>query len=164
MKLRKSLDSRAVFTFLYFASLLVYLVIGFLPADAAEYDISTNIMIPSINLESDVATLHLDNNELKTPDTIVGRFTMAKHKTFLVGHASTVFRDLNKLEIGAKIIYDDSKYEVIETEILEKNTINMMELFAETDEYTLVIMTCAGEDLGGGDATHRLIVTAVLDE
>ena len=37
----------------------------------------------------------------------------------------------------------------------------MDEVLAPTEQNTLVIMTCAGEDLGGGDATHRLIVTAV---
>ena len=164
MKLRKSLDLRIIFTFLYFASIFVYVAVGFLPADAAKYDIATNVVIPSIGLDADVATLHLEGDELLTPDFIVGRFTMAKHKTFLVGHASTVFRDLNQLEVGAEIWYDDSHYVVTDKVVREKSTINMMELLKETEKYTLVIMTCAGEDLGGGDATHRLIITAVIDE
>ena len=37
----------------------------------------------------------------------------------------------------------------------------MPKLLSASNEKTIVIMTCAGEDLGKGDATHRLILTAI---
>jgi sortase (surface protein transpeptidase) len=36
----------------------------------------------------------------------------------------------------------------------------MMDLLKKEDREALVVMTCAGELLGGGEATHRLIVNA----
>ena len=34
---------------------------------------------------------------------------------------------------------------------------------SEEEKDTLVLMTCAGEDLGNGDSTHRLLVTATAE-
>ena len=45
-------------------------------------------------------------------------------------------------------------------EILEKAMIDMGEIVAETDENTIILMTCYGEPLGGQDFSHRFIVTA----
>mgnify|MGYP003312839861 CR=1 FL=1 len=48
----------------------------------------------------------------------------------------------------------------IDCDFEEKSMINMAEILQEEDKDTLVLMTCAGEDLGNGDSTHRLLVTA----
>ncbi len=47
--------------------------------------------------------------------------------------------------------------------VKEKSMISMSELLKADDKETIVIMTCAGESLENGDATHRLIVTAVAE-
>ena len=37
----------------------------------------------------------------------------------------------------------------------------MNKILEASDKDTVVLMTCAGKDLGNGDASHRLIVTAI---
>ena len=46
-------------------------------------------------------------------------------------------------------------------ETLEKAAVDMSGILAKASRQTIVVMTCAGQDLGGGDATHRLLVTAI---
>ena len=161
MELGKHLRLRDVLMGLYVVAFAVYLVVGLQPAEAANYDVATELVIPSIRLESDVVTLHLEHRELKTPDTIVGRYARAENKTLLVGHSTTVFQDLDEVQVGDVVHYDELDYVVTETKVVAKNEVDMMGLLEETDEETIVIMTCAGELIGGGDATHRLLVTAV---
>ena len=146
---------------LYMLVFGAYVIWGLQPAEAVKsYEISAELSIPSIDLTSDVTALQLEDHELKTPDTIVGSFSRAENKTLLIGHSSTVFQDLNKVKFGDRIVYN-GEYVVNKIEVLEKNDINMSNLLAAAEEDTIVIMTCAGADLGNGDATHRLIVTAV---
>lgn len=160
MELRKRLDFRIVVMGIFAFVFMVYLIIGLQPADAANYEISAELSIPSIGLESDVTTLTLKDKVLETPDYIVGSFSRAKNKTLLIGHSSTVFQDLGEVKIGDAIEYDETGYRVVETKVFEKAEISMEEILAAEDTDTLVIMTCAGEDLGDGDATHRLIIVA----
>lgn len=161
MELKHRWDDRVVFTGLYFVCFVAYLVLGFGLVNAADYDASASLLIPKINLISDVTKLELEDGELKTPDTIVGSYTRELNKTLLIGHSSLVFRDLDKTSVGDEIVYDNNIYHIISSEVLIKQDINMIKLLKKASRDTLVIMTCAGEDLGGGDATHRLIVTAV---
>lgn len=161
MELKKRLNIRTVLIGLYVVVFVAYVIVGLKPAEAAQsYEISAELNIPSINLTSDVTTLQLENRELKTPDNIVGSFSRAENKTLLIGHSSTVFQNLNRVAFGEEINYNDHIYTVRKIETLEKSEIDMSKLLARAKEDTLVIMTCAGDDLGGGDATHRLIVTA----
>ena len=161
MELRKRISPRIILAGLYILFFLVYIIVGLQPAEAANsYEISTKLSIPSIELDSDVTTLYMEDHKLETPDDIVGEFTRAKNKTLLIGHAKTVFKDLYKTKVKDEIIYNDKLYIVSNIETLEKLDINMNRLLSEADEDTIVIMTCAGTDLGNGDATHRLIVTA----
>ncbi|MBQ8985251.1 class F sortase [Candidatus Saccharibacteria bacterium] len=161
MELKHRRDYRKVFVILYVLAFAIYLTVGLQPADAAHYEISGKISIPSINLTSSVTTLELSDNRLNTPDTIVGSYTRGENKTFLIGHSSTVFKDLYKVKPGDKISYGDVEYTITSLETLAKDDIDMKKLLVKTKEKTLVIMTCAGESLEGNDATHRLIVTAV---
>lgn len=161
MELKKRLNIGTVLIGLYVVVFVAYVIVGLKPAEAAQgYEISAELNIPSINLTSDVTTLQLENRELKTPDNIVGSFSRAENKTLLIGHSSTVFQNLNRVAFGEEINYNDHIYTVQKIETLEKSEIDMSKLLARAKKDTLVIMTCAGDDLGGGDATHRLIVTA----
>lgn len=160
MELKKRVDLRRVLIILYILFFVIYIIIGLQPAKATSYEISTEIFIPRINLTSDVTDLALKNHALETPETIVGSFSRAKNKTLLIGHSSSVFKNLNQLSVGDKIIYDLDGYEIIEKKIIPKDKIKMDELLKAEKIGTLVLMTCAGEDLGDGDATERLIITA----
>ena len=165
MELKKRLNIRTVLIGLYTVVFVTYVIVGLKPAEAAQgYEISAELNIPSIGLVSDVTILQLENHELKTPDAIVGSFSRAENKTLLIGHSSTVFQSLDKVAVGEEVDYDDRIYIVQKIETLEKSEINMSELLEKADEDTLVIMTCAGTDLGNGDATHRLIVTAEIKD
>lgn len=163
---RKLLDGiklKHVFTLLYFLCFFVYLVVGLSPAKAAEYEAATEIKIPAIGLVSDVVTLHVQDNTLPTPDEIVGRYTVTPHKTLLIGHSATVFQRLGEIRNGDTIYYDDTTYMVTHRQTYLRENIVMKDLLAAAEKDTIVIMTCAGQDLGGGEATHRLIVTAVAE-
>ena len=165
MELKKRLNIRTVLIGLYAVVFVVYVIVGLQPAEAVQgYETSAELNIPSIGLTSDVTTLQLEDRELKTPDTIVGSFSRAENKTLLIGHSSTVFKDLNKLVLGEEISYNDHIYIVQKIETLEKAEVKMSELLKKTDKDTLAIMTCAGADLGNGDATHRLIITAEIKD
>ena len=166
MELKKRLSIRTVLIGLYVVVFVAYLAFGLRPAaEAAQgYEISAELNIPSISLTSGVTTLQLENRELKTPDAIVGSFSRAENKTLLIGHSSTVFKHLNKLMLGEEIIYNDHIYIVQKIETLEKSEVKMSELLKKADKDTLTIMTCAGTDLGNGDATHRLIITAEIKD
>ena len=160
MELRQRLDPRVIFTGLYAVLLAIYIIVGLQPVGAAELEVAAEVSIPAINLTSDVTNLELNGNKLDTPGTIVGSYSQAENKTLLIGHSTTVFRDLDKVKVGDEIDYDGKVYKVLKSETLEKSEIDMRKLLKAADEDTLVIMTCAGELLDGGDATHRLIITA----
>ena len=161
MELKRWWDGKVIFTIVYCVCFVLYLFAVFWPVEAKSYAVSAHLLIPSIGLSSDVTTVDLADGELETPDTIVGSYVRSAHKNFLFGHSSTVFNKLHEVKTGDEIVYEDTKYKVISSEILEKNDINMNKLLRASERDTLVVMTCAGEDLGEGDATHRLILTAV---
>ena len=161
MKLKHRWDFRVVFTGLYFVCFAVYLIFSFRIASAVDYEISTVLLIPDIGLKSGVTELELYDGKLNTPDAIVGSFSKTKNKTLLIGHSSTVFGDLEEVDNGSEIVYNNNIYYVVGFEVLAKADIDMNKLLSEAERDTLVIMTCAGESLGDKDATHRLILTAV---
>lgn len=164
MELRKRIDLRYVFIGVYILAFLVYIIYGLRPIDAVHSEgISGSIEIPAIGLSSGVTRIELEGNKLPTPEKIVGSYSSNPNNTLLIGHEATIFKDLKNVELGDKVVYDDSTYKVNDIRIIEKDQINMRDVLAEKDETTLSIMTCAGTSLGGGDATHRLIVTAVQE-
>ena len=145
----------------YVAAFATYLILGFQPTSATHYEISGNLNIPSIGLNSDVTSLELKDHKLDTPNTIVGSYSANTNKVFLIGHSTTVFKNLEKIKVGNLVEYNGKKYRVTNTKTLAKEDINMKSLLASEDHNTLVIMTCAGEILANQDATHRFIVTAL---
>lgn len=165
MKLRRRyLDARSVFVVATILTTVVYFAVGLSPARATDYEIGAVVEIPSIQLVSDVAKLNLTNDGLKTPDTIAGSYSQNKNKTLLIGHSTTVFENLNEVDLNAEIIYEGSAYKITEISMMRKEKIVMSEILRAEEKDTLVLMTCAGELLSGGDATHRLMVKAVRVE
>ena len=160
MELRRRFDIRRVVIVAYILAFVVYLLVGLMPVGAAEYVVSDEIEIPSIGLESDVTELRLEDHVLNTPDTIVGSYTRAYNKTLLIGYATTVFQDLNLVEVGAEIYYNGKTYVVNEITLWRKEGVEMDRILAGAEQDTIMIMTCAGE-IHGIDASHRLVLTAV---
>ena len=161
MELKQHLDARWIFVGLYLLAFVIYLVIGLQPADATSYEVSAKLLIPQIGLDTAVTDLTLDEGQLNTPEMIVGSYSKAKNKTLLIGHSSTVFQDLDQIDLGDLINYDGKDYKVKRIDLMRKSQIDMSELLAPAEKDTIVIMTCAGELFQNGDATHRLILTAV---
>lgn len=152
-----------VLTTTFFMIMLpIYLFIGLQPAplvDAASYP---SLEIPAIHLKTPVASVELIDRQLAVPATIAGIYQPFANKLFIIGHSSTVFRNLDQLEIGQTFSYDGGQFIITDRKILEKSTISMNEILSDTPEKTIIIMTCAGESLPDQDATHRLIITAKL--
>ena len=161
MELKRHLNLRYVFVGLYVLLFVTYIVVGLQPAGATQYEIAAALSIPNIELESGVTELALHDGRLDTPDTIVGSYSRYNNKVLLIGHSTTVFERLKEVQIGDEITYDNDAYRVVSRYEQVKQDISMHKLLSDEDEKTLVLMTCAGELLGNGDATHRLIITAV---
>lgn len=162
MELERRFDFRKIFGILYVTTFLVYLIAGFIPAGATTPEISEALVIPSIHLASGVTNVSLVDHKLDTPDTVVGSYQPTENKTFLIGHSTTAFSNLKNIDIGDYLYYGGLKYRVVKTSLQKKSDVDMKKILADTDIKTVVMMTCAGELVGGGDATHRFIVTAVL--
>lgn len=162
MEIKKRLDFRMVIAGLYIFAFLAYLLVGFMPAEATDYEISTQLSIPSAGIYSDVTKLSLENHELKTPDTIVGSFSRADNKTLLIGHSSTVFKDLELAQIGDEITYNNTIYYIYNIYTVDKSEVDMKRILRKAENDTLILMTCAGEPIGETDATQRLIIEASI--
>ena len=163
MELRKRLNPVHIVMCVIMLGFLCYMLYGLQMADAVDSNVDASLSIPSIDLKTDVVNLNLENGKLNTPDSIVGSYTNHYNKTLLIGHSTTAFQKLKNIDLKALIKYDNKTYNVISIEQFEKNKVDMKKLLASSDIDTLVLMTCAGELLDNGDATHRLIVTAVRD-
>lgn len=161
MELKQRLDPRIVFTGLYVILFLVYLVIGLQPADAAQYLISGNLTVPSIGLSSDIAKVELENGNLNTPNSIIGEYLTGNGRPFLFGHSTSVFQNLDDIKHGDVIYYNNKMYSVSDISVQEKSEIDMVNLLRKNENDSIVLMTCAGELYKDGDASHRLIVTAI---
>ena len=164
MEIRARLDFRKIVIPLYAVCFVVYLIFGLTPtsAGATYYEISGNLEIPAIDLNSDVTTLNIEDHKLKTPRTIGGSYSRSENKTLLIGHSSTVFSKLDQIWVGDIVNYNGYSYLVKDIIVDKKENINMRELLRAAETDTLIIMTCAGNDLEDGDATHRLIITAEI--
>lgn len=139
----------------------VFFYIGFQPASTTEALSYETLTINSIKLEAPVAPLQLEDHQLTAPAKIAGAYSQNPHRELIIGHSSTVFRNLEQVTIGTEIIYGEKTYIVTQVETLPKSEISMQSILATSETDTIVIMTCAGDPLPGQDATHRLIITAV---
>lgn len=154
-----------VVTALFFLILLpIYVTVSFHPASSIDYAAYPTLEIPEINLSTPVAELQLQDRQLIAPATIAGSYRQNASKTLLIGHSSTVFRNLHQIQAGDIFTYQNKAYQVTSTATLAKAEVNMAEILAPTSLETVIIMTCAGEPLPQQDATHRLIVTAIITD
>lgn len=152
-----------VFVVSFFLIMLpIYLYIGFQPVASTEAIGYPELSITNISLTTPVQPIELTDHQLIAPDTIAGVYNANPNKTFIIGHSSTIFRELHKAQIGDDISYDDKTYRIVTSETLAKSSIDMQELLAPAATDTIVIMTCAGKPLANQDATHRLIITAII--
>lgn len=140
----------------------IYIFIGLQPAPIADAASYPQLEISSINLQTPVASLTLTDRQLVAPATIAGVYQGAINKTFIIGHSSTVFKNLSQVQIGDTITYDAQTYLVTDIDTLAKSEIDMRVILQPETTETMIIMTCAGESLPNQDATHRLIITAHL--
>ena len=148
-------------TLAFFALFLpAYLFFGLQPVAPAEASTYPTLEIPSIDLSTPVEPLALDGSTLTAPGAIAGSFSLYTSPTLLIGHNTTVFQRLDQVKIGDNIIYDGLSYQISDIEVRPKAEINMNVLLEHRTQPTLILMTCAGEPLGGQDYTERLIVTA----
>ncbi len=129
-------------------------------ADSAD---QTLLEMPEINLSTPVEAIDMIDRQLIAPDTIAGVYTPSEHKTFIIGHSSTVFENLEHISLASNFHYNGENYVVISIDTREKSDIDMAAILAPTEDDTIILMTCAGEPLPNQDATHRLIVTAVRE-
>lgn len=142
----------------------IYLYLGFLPASSLDYTNYPTLEIPTINLSTPVAKIELQDRELIAPATIAGVYQPHLNKLFIIGHSSTVFKNLHQISENALFSYENQTYQVQSISTLEKSAIDMKNILSPTEEKTIIIMTCAGTPLPNQDATHRLIITATLLE
>lgn len=150
-----------VFTALFFMVMLpVYLFIGVQPAISINHADLPELSIASVHLTTPVEPLELVDHQLTAPDLIAGSFSQHKNKILLIGHSSSIFNNLNQLQNGQEIVYNNETYNVRSIETIAKEQIDMAEVLSASEIPTLVLMTCAGEPLPDQDATHRLIITA----
>lgn len=122
----------------------------------------TKVKIPSIGVDAGTVSLGLDGNELETPadPDVVGWFTGAHTpgapgRAVLAGHLTwngrhTVFARLSELTVGAVVEVDrqdgtTAKFEVTEVSTFAKDEFPTAEVYASTDEPSLVLITCGGE-------------------
>ena len=148
-----------IFGALYFAAIAGFVAYAFMPksADASSEE---RLFIPSISLIARVKDIERTGSKLIAPDEIAGAYQPTNHKTVIIGHSSTIFRDLNKIGDEDHFTFDSKEYKITSREVLPKSLISMEEIVSETEVNTVVLMTCAGEPLGGQDYSHRLVIIA----
>ena len=143
----------------YFVAVAGFVAHVFMPK-AADASSEERLFMPSIGLIARVKDIEKQGNQLIAPDTIAGAYKPTNHKTVIIGHSSTIFKDLKNIEDNDTFTFDNKKYEIKNIEILEKSIIDMEDIVSEAENNTVILMTCYGEPLGGQDFTHRLIITA----
>ncbi len=144
---------------LYFIAIAGFTAYIFIPK-AADASSEERLFIPDIGLIARVKDIERQGNQLIAPDTIAGAYKATNHKTVIIGHSSTIFKDLSKLDGDESFTFDGKSYSIKSREIIEKRFVNMEEIVSETERNTIVLMTCYGESLGGQDYSHRLVITA----
>ena len=153
----------------YFLATLAFVIIGLQPvrSSAAVYATETEtasglLSIDAINLNAPVKKVMLNGKTLEVPEQIAGAYSVHENKTLIIGHSSTIFKDLKNTTIGMKITYSGKEYTIRNIEEKLKQDIVMKDILKAEEKDTLVLMTCSGEKIDGtsSDHTHRLIITA----
>ncbi len=120
------------------------------------------VRIPSIGVDASTTELGLDGNRLAAPEDpdVVGWFTGAHTpgaagRAVLNGHLTwngrnTVFARLPNVAVGAVVEVDrrdgtTARFEITEVATFEKDQFPTAEVYAATEEPTMVLITCGGE-------------------
>ena len=162
--------TKVVILLFYLIAIPAYVIIGVQPSSTSvaetlaheSENASGYLIINSIGLSTPVADVYLRDRTLNTPEYIAGSFSNHDNKTLLIGHSTTVFKNLKDTKLGDIIDYNSGSYRITNIETRAKDKISMAQILAEEKRDTIVLMTCAGESLGGQDYTHRLIITAEI--
>ena len=170
----------------YFVAGFAFIAIGLQPVKdsaavyAAETEAATSLLtIDDINLYAPVKTVVLNDKTLEVPEQIAGAYSIHENKTLIMGHSSTIFKDLKNTTTGMKIAITGNEnttsnknntittktYTITSIEEKQKQDIDMQEILKAEEKDTLILMTCSGEKIAGSasDHTHRLIITAKAD-
>lgn len=142
-------------------ALPAYLFYGLQPATEVGAATYPRLEIAAVGLEMPVEPLELTtDNQLIAPAAVPGSYATNEQTTLLIGHSTTAFSVLDEVALGDEIAYDSETYTVVDITTVAKSEVDMRELLAAKTSRTLVLMTCAGEYLGGQDYSERLIITA----
>jgi LPXTG-site transpeptidase (sortase) family protein len=147
------------FGIFYFAAIAGFTAAVFIPK-AVDASSEERLFMPSIGLIARVKDIERQGNQLIAPDTIAGAYHPTNHKYVIIGHSSTIFKDLKNASMDDNFTFDGKSYKIVSREILEKSSVDMEDVVSETEISTVILMTCYGEPLGGQDYTHRLVITA----
>ena len=123
-----------------------------------------DLVIPAIALVTEVEELEAEDHRLATPDYVAGAYAAEAGRTLLIGHSTTVFSFLPDVAIGDEIYFRGERFVVTRSVTVLKADVRMGELLRADGAESIVLMTCAGEILEGGDATERLLITAVRED
>ena len=146
MKIKKS-SIFGVFGALYLCFFLIFTFLAFQP-QTVEANTNLILEIPKISLTS--------------PERIAGVYHANQNHDFIIGHSTTIFQNLNKLNVGDTFRFGDQTYQIKTRKIQQKSVIDMSKLLAKKSTPTITLMTCHGEKISGHDYTERLILTAEL--
>ncbi|MGO1385156.1 MAG: sortase domain-containing protein [Arachnia sp.] len=122
----------------------------------------TKVRIPSLGVDASTVTLGLNGNEMETPDDPdqVGWFTGAHTpgapgRAVLAGHLTwngrnTVFAGLPDVAVGAVVEVDredgtTARFEITRVSTFKKDQFPTNDVYASTEEPSLVLITCGGE-------------------
>ena len=160
MELKKRFDVRKFLIISYVLVFAVYIIYGLQPARAAEA-IKGHLTIGTIGLSTDVAAAETNEEGLITPDDIPAIYSINPNKALVYGHSARIFEKLDLLKVGDVINYNNKDYYVTSVTVQKKDDVRMNGLLSGRERDTIILMTCAGELYENGDASHRLLVTAV---
>ncbi len=148
------------------------------PSVSAQAGTPLYLYIPSINLLSPVQGVGVnERGNMDVPDgrtNNVGWYERGvipggTGTAVLDAHNTAAFSKLNKVPVGADIyVYTSTgnwlHFVTTQANTYSMNTLSPATLFEPTNRQMqkLNLITCAGQSLGNGEATHRLIVSAKL--
>lgn len=151
-----------IVTLAFFAIAIPSYLLGFSAFATTINPVNATLKIPSIRLSSYVTPAKSSGNELETPNEHVASYTN-ENKVFLFAHSTANFKNLDKIIIGDTISYltDNSKneYQVTKIETVSVDDILMSKLLKNTEQPTLILMTCAGQKIDG-QYQERLLIYA----
>lgn len=149
--------------YLFFAPPLIYQGIGYVSAAIESSDANHSLYIPKINLSTPVKTVNRNHLSIDVPDHIPGAYQPAKNHIFLLGHSSTIFKNLSLLKANDTFTFDQKTYQITQFENLPKHLIDMKKILQPQSDSknSIIVMTCSGQHLKGQDYSHRLIITAL---